>query len=126
MADKRSLNIALLEGNIAQAAQVSKWFENNGDYCTNYFSADEFRDDFREFTCDLILMDWMISNGSSRLGILYWLRKTLGSDIPIVFLSARQSETDIIAALRAGADDYLAKPIHKKELLARAFALARR
>lgn len=48
------------------------------------------------------------------------------SDAPILVLSARSQESDKVAALEAGADDYLAKPFGVAELLARVHALARR
>lgn len=48
------------------------------------------------------------------------------SDVPIIILSARSEEDDKIAALDAGADDYLAKPFGVGELLARTRALLRR
>ena len=52
--------------------------------------------------------------------------QTLNSDIPIIFVTARQAEEDIVTALQAGADDYLAKPVRQHELIARLQALARR
>lgn len=46
--------------------------------------------------------------------------------MPVIFITARQGESDIVAALEAGADDYLVKPVRQFELLARIGALARR
>ena len=48
------------------------------------------------------------------------------SDVPIVVVSVRSNEAEIIAALDAGADDYVTKPFHTEELLARLRALVRR
>ena len=48
------------------------------------------------------------------------------SDVPIVVLSVRESETDKVAALDAGADDYVTKPFGMDELLARVRAVGRR
>ena len=46
--------------------------------------------------------------------------------MPIVFATARDHEDDLVTALKAGADDYLVKPLRRMELLARLEALARR
>jgi len=74
----------------------------------------------------VVVLDWTLETGSSGLEVLHWIRKTLTSDIPIIFVTARQAEEDIVTALQAGADDYLAKPVRQHELLARLYALARR
>ena len=72
------------------------------------------------------MLDWTLDSGSSGLEVLHWIRRTLTSDVPIIFVTSRQAEEDIVQALRAGADDYLAKPVRQHELLARLYALARR
>ena len=49
-----------------------------------------------------------------------------GSDIPVIILSVRNTEKDKVAALDAGADDYVTKPFSIEELLARIRAAMRR
>ena len=54
------------------------------------------------------------------------LRRDLGADLPILVLTARDAETDVVVGLDAGADDYVTKPFRLAELQARLRALLRR
>lgn len=77
-------------------------------------------------TPDLILLDWMMP-GLSGVDWLRELRRNEATaNIPVIMVTARTDEEDIIRGLDAGADDYLAKPFSTNELLARIRALLRR
>ncbi len=73
---------------------------------------------------DLVVLDLMLPalNGMDMCRLL---RKE-GNNIPILMLTAKSSETDRVAGLEVGADDYLAKPFGMRELIARCRALLRR
>ena len=58
--------------------------------------------------------------------MLRWVRQELGHGLPVMFLTRRDDESDIVSALKSGADDYLVKPARRDELLARIEALTRR
>ena len=73
---------------------------------------------------DLIVLDVMMP-GLDGLGVLHNLRSA-GSQIPVIFLTARDAASDRIGGLRAGADDYVVKPFSIEELLARVHAVLRR
>ncbi len=73
---------------------------------------------------DLVVLDVMLP-GRSGLQILEALRK-LGSNIPVLLLTAKDSVEDRVRGLNAGADDYLVKPFAFAELTARIRALLRR
>src|SRR6201991_2161909 len=73
---------------------------------------------------DLVVLDVMMP-GLDGLGVLQNLRAA-GSQVPVIFLTARDSATDRIGGLRAGADDYVVKPFSVEELLARVHAVLRR
>ena len=75
---------------------------------------------------DIVLLDWMLP-GQSGYEFTRALRSNNASDnIPVIMLTARDQEEDKIAALEAGADDYISKPFSVKELLARIKAVLRR
>ncbi|MEQ5842817.1 response regulator transcription factor [Paraburkholderia acidicola] len=74
---------------------------------------------------DLIIIDWQLP-GIDGLELLQWVRVNLGNQPTVLFLTSRVLEVDIVRALRAGADDYIAKPFRLDELAARVEALLRR
>jgi DNA-binding response OmpR family regulator len=78
---------------------------------------------FTQLKPDLVILDIMLP-GSDGLEICKEIRKQ--SQVPIIMLTARDEVTDKVVGLEVGADDYLTKPFHPQELVARAKALLRR
>ena len=78
----------------------------------------------REGALDLILLDVMLP-GMSGIEVLRVLRRD-GIDTPVIVLSAKGDEIDRVVGLKVGADDYVAKPFSRPELLARIEANLRR
>ncbi len=74
---------------------------------------------------DLLLLDVMMG-GMSGFKLADKIRKDLGLSVPIIFLTARETENDMLTGFNVGADDYLAKPFSIKELVARIKAVLRR
>jgi two-component system phosphate regulon response regulator PhoB len=75
---------------------------------------------------DLLILDWMLP-GLSGIELLRRLRRWPRTQhLPIIMLTARTEESELVRALEAGADDFVPKPFSLKELLARADALLRR
>ena len=75
---------------------------------------------------DVILLDWMLPGESGLILAKRWRANPRTKQIPIIMLTARGDESDRVAGLDAGADDYIAKPFSTKELLARVRAVLRR
>ena len=73
----------------------------------------------------LILLDVMLG-GMSGFQLAEHLRKVLHNPIPIIFLTAKDTERDMLTGFSAGGDDYMAKPFSLHELLARVKAVVRR
>src|SRR5438874_4630150 len=78
---------------------------------------------FGQVKPDLVILDIMLP-GVDGLTICKEIRKL--SQVPIIMLTARDEVTDKVVGLEVGADDYLTKPFHPQELVARAKALLRR
>jgi len=75
---------------------------------------------------DLILLDWMLPNLSG-VEICQRLRQMDNTrTIPIIMLTARGEEADLVTGLDSGADDYIVKPFSPKEVIARIRAVLRR
>ncbi len=81
-------------------------------------------DKLRVYKYDLIILDWMIP-GNSGIEVCKRFRE-IGGTTPILLLTAKSQIADKETGLDAGADDYLTKPFHLKELSARVRALLRR
>jgi two-component system OmpR family response regulator len=75
-------------------------------------------------TCDLVILDRMLP-GMDGLSVLKSLRAA-GRTTPVLFLTSMGDVEDRVEGLMAGGDDYLVKPFHFSELLARVTSLARR
>jgi DNA-binding response OmpR family regulator len=75
---------------------------------------------------DLILLDILLPDMSGIKLTTQWKNDAKTAKIPIILLTAKDSETDIIVGLSVGADDYITKPFSTKVLLARMDAVLRR
>lgn len=73
----------------------------------------------------LILLDVMLG-GMSGFRMAEKLRKELKNPIPIIFLTAKDTENDLLTGFSAGGDDYISKPFSLHEVLARIKAILRR
>ncbi len=74
---------------------------------------------------DLILLDVMME-GMSGFKMVEILRKEKHSQVPVIFLTARNAENDLLTGFSAGGDDYIAKPFSINEVLARVKAVLKR
>lgn len=119
------MRIAFLEDDPVQSKAITTWLAAAGHGVSPVGSVREFTQARGRESFDLYLIDWMLPDGDG-FQVLQWLRREQGETAPIVFTTSRDAEEDIVAALNAGADDYLVKPVRRLELLSRLEAVARR
>lgn len=118
-----ALNILVVEDD----TQIRRFIETTlSEQAWNVFEAGTLKQGLVEAGTrkpDLVILDLGLPDGS---GMDFIREFRCWSSVPVIVLSARTQETDKVAALDAGADDYLAKPFGVAELLARIRANVRR
>lgn len=121
-----ALRIAYLEDDLFIAQEVANWLREAGYDVRHYTDGQEFARAVERGGADACLLDWMLP-GLSGPDVLCRLRLQLGANLPpVIFLTGRDAETDVVQALESGADDYLVKPLSRPVLLARLQAVLRR
>lgn len=109
------------EKELAEAtAEYFNLFDVNTAFVTG---AAEYNEFIKNNTAELILLDINLGDGSG-FNICKEIRKS--SEVPILFISARQSDEDILVALNIGGDDYIKKPYTLSVLLAKVQVALRR
>jgi two-component system response regulator RegX3 len=120
-----ALRIAILEDDPDQLALLSRWIFNAGHQVHGYLRGNELMKDSARESFDLFVLDWEVPDISG-VEVLRWIRANLSASIPVLFVTVRDTEADIVYALNLGADDYMTKPVRQSETLARLGALLRR
>ncbi len=105
-------------------AQVSQYLTEEGYAVDSAGDGDEGQFMALEYPIDLAVIDLGLPK-TPGIAIIKAVRKA-GRKFPILILTARDGWQSKVEGLEAGADDYLVKPFHREELLARARALVRR
>lgn len=120
------MNIASLEDDVDQAELIRHILTEAGHECTSFHTGKALLDVLRKHQpFDLMLIDWEIPDITG-IEVVRWVRTHVGYDLPLMFVTSRTHEKDLVAGLQAGADDYITKPVRIGELTARVDALLRR
>ena len=118
--------ILVVEDEPAIQELVSFACSNGGYHVRRADSVRAAQEAIRQALPDLVILDWMLPDrpGVELLRELRGDERTRG--LPIIMLTARSAESDKVAGLDAGADDYVVKPFSPRELVARVRARLRR
>ncbi len=118
--------VLVVEDESAIAELISINLRHAGYDVTIAANADQAQIEVDGVLPDLIVLDWMLPGQSGLVLAKRWRGQARTRELPIIMLTARAEEGDMISGLDAGADDYLTKPFSTNELLARIRAVLRR
>jgi DNA-binding response OmpR family regulator len=119
------MRIGVLEDDPDQVAIYRLLFSSAQHQCDTFGTISAFLEGLRNERFDLLVIDWMLPDGTGE-EVIRWIRKNIGWNIPVICITARSNEADVVSILQMGADDYFVKSDKHFELLARIGALARR
>lgn len=119
------MRIALLEDDLDQAKLMEVWLSDAGYHTYTYLTGAQMVGALSKESFDVIMLDWEVPDMSG-FEVLQWIRENLDWNCPVIFITKRVQEEDVVKALEAGADDYMQKPVKRAEMLARISAVHRR
>ena len=119
------MHIALLEDDQDQSVLVQAWLEDAGHKCAVFSSGKDLTMSLLHESYDLLVLDWLVPDMNG-IEVLQWVRDNMEWRIPVLFITQRDAEEDVVEALESGADDYMAKPVKRAEMLARIGSISRR
>ncbi|MDH5694298.1 MAG: response regulator transcription factor, partial [Gammaproteobacteria bacterium] len=120
------MRIGILEDDIHLGQLMQLWVAAAGHDCERYTTGEAIIEALeKKEQFDLLVLDWMLP-GISGDKVLDWVRSNVGWEVPVIFITQKDSQEDIVSALERGADDYMIKPVTQMEMLARLTALGRR
>ena len=117
-------NILVAEDDVKQAELVRRYLEHEGHTVTVVEDGRAALEAVRHREPDLLVLDVMMPR-TDGLDVVRILRAE-GREVPVLMLTARSTEDDLLLGLDLGADDYMTKPFSPRELMARVRTLLRR
>lgn len=119
------MRIVALDDDLVVLDMLSKTMEAEGHACTTHSSGASLIKDMRRETYDLLILDWQLPDTTGPQ-VVRWIRENVNQELPVLFITSRHGEADIVEGLESGADDFMIKPLRVAELVARVRALLRR
>ncbi|OHV08725.1 response regulator transcription factor [Kushneria phosphatilytica] len=117
--------IGILEDDSDQQAFIVQCLKPAGHVAVAFERASELRRVMTQKAFELLILDWRLPDACG-MDVMTQLRRHDGWRGPILFITASDDEEATVQALERGADDFLAKPLRPRELVARVNALGRR
>ena len=120
----RKEHILVVDDDIRIRQMLIRYFEDEGYRVSAAADGAAMRDCLQKSPIDIILLDLVLPGGEDGLSLAREVRSR--SDVPIIMLTGRDDVVDRIVGLEIGADDYIPKPFHLREVLARLRSVLRR
>ncbi|MCJ7936293.1 MAG: response regulator transcription factor [Chryseobacterium sp.] len=118
------MKILIIEDETELAKSISEYLSGENYLCEFASTYNDAMNKIEFFSYDCILLDIMLPDGNG-LTILEELKRQNKQD-GVIIISAKNALDDKISGLQLGADDYLTKPFHLSELMARIYSIIRR
>jgi two-component system phosphate regulon response regulator OmpR len=119
-----SVHLLVVDDDLRIRNMLARYFENEGYRVSCAGDGREMRLSMKQSDFDAILLDLSLPGGQDGLDLAREIRAQ--SDVPIMMLTGRDDVVDRIVGLEIGADDYIAKPFHLREVHARLKSILRR
>lgn len=119
------MRLAALDDDVSQLDLIQRSVRSIGYECQLFERGQALLRELRRDSFDLLIVDWQLPDIAGP-DVVRWVREHHEHAMPILFLTNRSEERDVVEGLGCGADDYMLKPIRVHELMARVKALIRR
>lgn len=119
------MRVAVLDDDTDQLDLIRCTLKAMNHHCHTFTKGAALMNELQRESFDLLLLDWELPDISGP-EVVRWVRNNVAKSLPILFLTVRRTEHDIVDALGLGADDFMSKPVRVAELTARIRALLRR
>jgi DNA-binding response OmpR family regulator len=117
--------ICLLEDDPVLSTEVATHLDSLGHRTTIFNNGSDVVRALKTDTYDLFILDWHVP-GVTGVEVLEHIRKARKLPTPVLFLTSRSDEQDLVSVFKRGADDYCTKPLKPNEFCVRVEALLRR
>jgi DNA-binding response OmpR family regulator len=118
-------NILIIEDDPKIRKLLKLYLEREGYEILEAENGEEGREAFQKYDPCFVITDLMMPKLSGE-ELCTWIRNELKSDIPLIMLTAKITETERIEGLQMGADDYITKPFSPQEVVTRVNTVLRR
>jgi len=119
------VQIAVVEDDKDQSEILSIWLEAAGHTPSTFGTGEALLENGNIDEFDILILDWDLP-GIDGIELLRIIREDKNLNTTVLFATRHESTSDVVTVLEAGADDYMVKPVDRRELMARLNTLKRR